>query len=60
MSMLVTGRPAWWFVSYSQHLPKLLVKVERDDAIQQKLRDAIEPFLEEFDREFARVRSMRA
>jgi predicted phage-related endonuclease len=44
MSMLVTGRPAWYFVSYSQHLPKLIVKVERSQEIQEKLQEAIDEF----------------
>jgi predicted phage-related endonuclease len=56
MSMLVTGRPCWWFVSYSQNMPKLIVKVERDEAIQEKLRDVIDAFLGDFDREFEKVR----
>jgi hypothetical protein len=57
-SMLVTGRESWWFVSYSQDLPKLCIQVARDEAIQTKLREAIDPFLDTLDREFARVKAM--
>ena len=55
MSMLVTERPFWWFVSYSQHLPKLIVKVERDEGIQEKLQEAIDSFLAEFDKQFETI-----
>ncbi len=58
MSMLVTGRPYWWFVSYSQHLPCLKIKVERDEAIQEKLREAIDSFLAEFDRQFEVIQGL--
>lgn len=57
-SMLVTGRRFWWFVAYSQDLPRLCVKVERDAAIEAKLREAIYPFLDVLDREVARVKGM--
>ena len=55
MSMLVTGRPAWWFVSYSKHLPSLKIKVARDEAIQEKLRTAIDAFLKEFDEQYEAI-----
>ena len=58
MSMLVTGRPYWYFVSYSQNLPKLAIKVERDEEIQEKLRDVIDSFLADFDREYEKVRDL--
>lgn len=55
-SMLVTGRTSWWFVSYSRDLPKLKVLVERDETIQEKLRSAVDAFLEELDREFSKLK----
>ena len=58
MSMLVTGRPSWWFVSYSQHLPKLAVKLDRDYGIQEKLRSAIYGFIADLDAEFERIKSL--
>jgi hypothetical protein len=58
MSMLVTGRPYWYFVSYSQNLPKLMITVERDEEIQEKLRNVIDSFLADFDREYEKVRDL--
>lgn len=55
-SMLVTGRPAWWFISYSRDLPKLKVRVERDPMIEAKIRAVVNCFLEEFDREFSKLK----
>lgn len=55
-SMLVTGRPAWWFISYSRDLPKLKLRVDRDDKIQAKLRSAVDAFLQELEREFAKLK----
>jgi hypothetical protein len=57
-SMLVTGRASWWFVSYSQSLPKLVVEVKRDESIQEKLRDVVDDFLAMFDREFSKLQEM--
>jgi hypothetical protein len=58
MSLLVTGRATWWFVSYSQDLPRLIVKVERDEAILAKLDDTIGKFLRGMDVELAKVKAM--
>jgi hypothetical protein len=55
-SMLVTGRASWWFISYNRDLPKLKVRVERDDKIQAKLQSAVDAFLAEFDREFSKLK----
>jgi hypothetical protein len=54
-SMLVTGRPSWWFVSYSRDLPKLAVRVDRDEGIQAKLREVVAAFLDQMDRELPRL-----
>lgn len=42
-AMAVTGRDWWDFMSYSAGLPKLLVRVERDD-YTKRLQDALEEF----------------
>ena len=54
-SMLVTGAAAWTFVSYSRHWPALVVRVERDEAIQAKLREAVGGFLSRMDEALAKV-----
>lgn len=48
-SMLVTGAPAWTFCAYSNQLPALVIRVERDEAIQAKLREALASFNSRFD-----------
>lgn len=58
MSMYVTGRPMWVFVSYSPYLPPLVVHVLRDDAIQAKLRDALAAFIPQLDEAETRIRGM--
>jgi hypothetical protein len=59
-SMLVTGRPYWWFVSYSNsaYVPNLVIKVQRDEEIISKLSNVIYSFLQEFDREYEKVKEM--
>lgn len=44
-SMWVTGRTSWRFLSYRRHFPALLITVERDEEIQNKISDAMLPFL---------------
>lgn len=49
-SMYVTGFKAWKFVSYRREpFPKLIVDVERDEEIQEKIADAVGLFLTKFD-----------
>jgi len=59
-SMLVTGAPYWTFVSYSMNLPALVVRVERDDAIQASLRLALDAFNARFDVALAKINAVRA
>lgn len=59
-SMLVTGAHQWAFVSYSMQLPPLVIRVERDEAIQAALREALSGFLERFDTALARIDSLKA
>jgi hypothetical protein len=58
-AMLVTGRPAWTFMSYSRQFPPLVLRVERDTAAQEVLKSALEIFLEKFDEKLALVSAMR-
>jgi len=49
-AMYVTGRPTWQFMSYRRRFPHVLVHVERDDEIQQKIDEALLLFLARFER----------
>jgi predicted phage-related endonuclease len=48
-SMLVTGAPYWTFVSYHMTLPALVIRVQRDEEIQAKMREALAGFNERFN-----------
>lgn len=48
-SMLVTGRSEWTFLSYRRGFPALVLRVERDEAIQSALREALDAFLERLE-----------
>lgn len=54
-AMFVTGRPQWTFMSYCRHFPVLVLKVERDEAAQEAIAEALELFLSRFDRAMARL-----
>lgn len=58
MSMYITGRKAWWFASYNSYLPKLLIRVERDEEIQAKLRDALTAFVANLDAHQERLNAL--
>ncbi len=47
-AMFVTGRPCWTFLSYRRHFPPLVLTVERDEEIQEKLAEALALFLAKF------------
>lgn len=51
-SMIVTGRPSWWFVSYARGLPPLKLLVERDEYTAK-----LEAGLEEFLQRYAAIRA---
>lgn len=59
-SMLVTGRPRWRFVSYSRHLPPLVLTIERDEGIQEALRETVRVFTDKFDAAFAKLKDLQA
>lgn len=58
MSMLVTGRKHWTFISYNSYLPKLVVRVERDEAIQTALQAALTRFTADLESAVSRVRAI--
>lgn len=58
MSLFVTGRKWWKFVSYSPYLPALVVHVEPDPKAQAALADALTAFLSELDAAEAKVRAL--
>lgn len=47
--LFVTGFESWLFVSYSRKLPKLIIRIERDEKIQASIGEAIAAFAEAFD-----------
>lgn len=48
-ALYVTGRKWWDFVSYHRRMPMLVVRVQRDESIQQKIGAALAGFLAEMD-----------
>lgn len=58
-SMLVTGRAWRDFLSFSRQFPSLVVRVNRDEAIQAKLREALAAFFARFDPILARLTAER-
>lgn len=48
-SMFVTGLASWRFVSYRRGFPNLVLIVERDGEIQEKIGDALQEFLDRFE-----------
>jgi hypothetical protein len=55
MSMFVTGRPSWHFMSYHRGFPSLILKVERDELKQSVIASALAKFIERYDIEYARL-----
>jgi hypothetical protein len=54
-SMYVTGRSWWRFLSYSRQFPPLLLRVERDEKVQQAIGEALDAFLKDFDAQMERL-----
>jgi hypothetical protein len=48
-SMYVTGAKWWKFFSYHRGFPPFILKVERDEEIQDSIHEALEQFLERFE-----------
>jgi exodeoxyribonuclease (lambda-induced) len=54
-SMFVTGFAVWHFFSYNRTLPPLHLVIERDDAFQSALREAVDGFLYKLDACYERL-----
>jgi hypothetical protein len=59
-SLYVTGFSAWTFVSYSRHFPALVLRVERDEAIQSKIREALDGHFARFDAALERIAQLKS
>lgn len=57
MSLYVTGRKWWKFVSYRRRFPALVLTIERDEAICAKIHEALTGFYERFDAEMSKLRA---
>jgi hypothetical protein len=47
--MYVTGEEVWKFVSYRRKFPALVLNVQRDEKVQEAIRDALDLFQQKFD-----------
>jgi hypothetical protein len=56
-SLIVTGLPLWFFMSYTPPLPPLLVKVEPDD-FTMKLREELDRFYIKYQQALAHISKM--
>lgn len=59
-SLYVTGRKRWRFLSYRRGFPKLVLTVERDEAIMTKIGTALAGFYAAFDEAFNRLTELQA
>ncbi len=48
-SMWVTNRPKWTFISFSRQFPPLVIHVERNEAVQDQISEAVRSFYARFD-----------
>jgi len=55
-SMLVTGAPFWWFMSYYPGMDSLIIKVKRDVEYLIKLKVALDTFCDELDNTTEKLR----
>lgn len=54
-SLFITNFQSWTFLAYRRNFPALIVNVERDEEIQEKIRDALMDFLIRFEAAKARL-----
>lgn len=57
-SIWATNRKYWMFLSYSRQFPKLLIRVERDEAIMQAISNAVESYYKNFDAALAKINQL--
>ena len=58
-SLYVTGAAHWTFASYSNQLPSLVVRVERDEKAQAAIAEAVAAFSERFDQALATINKLK-
>jgi hypothetical protein len=57
MSLYVTGRKWWQFVSHHRGFPMFILKVQRDEAICATIQKALGGFYKQYDAVMAKVRA---
>lgn len=57
MSMFVTGRPWWNFLSYRRFFPPFLITVKRDEAKIKVIAEAVAKFAVKFDNALAKLKA---
>ncbi len=57
--MFVTGFQAWYFYAYSETLPTRIIKVERDENIQARIKEAVQICNARIDQCYARLCALR-
>lgn len=60
MSLFVTGRAWWDWVSYSRQWPPVVIRVHRDEAVQATIKQAVDAFAVKFDAALAKIKAMKA
>lgn len=58
-SMYVTGFTEWIFVSYNRKMPKLVLRVQRDEEIIAKIHDAVTKFIADMDAALERIAKLK-
>lgn len=58
-SLFVTGRKWWKFLSYRRRFPALVVTVERDDAIMQRIGGIVSEFHNNLNTAVAKLRALK-
>ncbi len=58
-SMYVTGAKFWYFLSYSRQFPAFLIRVERDEAIQTAIGEALSGFLHDYDQLYSKLKTIK-
>jgi putative phage-type endonuclease len=56
MSMMVTGWPVWWFLSYYPGVRPLILPIERDETLIPLIQEAVEEFCADLKKLVERLR----
>jgi hypothetical protein len=57
--LYVTGRPWWKFISYRRKFPKLIVEVQRDEEIMEKIDSVVKSFHKKLTATVEKLRSLQ-